>query len=465
MSRPTLLLINKFYHDVGPAGGVGRYLLQEEEDLLAAGWDVVPFAMADADVRPSKWSRYFVRARDYSQPRLTSTALGDAAALLWNREAARNLDALIRACRPDVAHLHNIYHHLSPAILPVLARHRVPVAMTLHDLRLLCPAIHMLRRGQVCERCRGGRYYEAITGRCVKGSLAASTLAAIETAHQRWRHLYERTVSVFLCPSRFYRDKYAAWGFPAGKLRHLPNFVDTSVWHPDQLNDRSGSSGGQGTSASATDSPPDPQTTPVDRQRRPAYLYFGRISPEKGLDTLLTAQALWEKEKSSGEAPAAPLRLLIAGSGPSAAALRARADTLGLGSIEFLGGLDTAGLRRALARARFTVLPSEWYENGPMAGLESLACGLPLVGTDIGGIPEMIRDGQTGIVVPPRDPAGLLAGLQRAAALPDGAGRAARAWAEQHARRADHIERLREILTSLIRGAAVGPGPPGGLRG
>ncbi len=437
MSRPTLLLINKFYHDVGPAGGVGRYLCQEEEDLLAAGWDVVPFAMADADVRPSKWSGYFVRARDYSQPRLTSTALGDAAALLWNREAARNLDALIRACRPDVAHLHNIYHHLSPAILPVLARHRVPVAMTLHDLRLLCPAIHMLRRGQVCERCRGGRYYEAVAGRCVKGSLAASALAAVETANQHWRRLYERTVSVFLCPSRFYRDKFAAWGFPADKLRHLPNFVDTGVWHPDKL----------------TDPLPDAQTAPIDRKRRPAYLYFGRISPEKGLDTLLAAQALWENETTRGKSHDTPLRLLIAGSGPSEAALRARADALGLSSVEFLGALDSAGLRRALARARFTVLPSEWYENGPMAALESLACGLPLVGTDIGGIPEMIRDGQTGIIVPPRDPAGLLAGLQRAAVLPAGAGGAARAWAEQHARRSDHIERLQEVLTSLVLGA------------
>ena len=456
MSRPTLLLINKFYHDVGPAGGVGRYLCQEEEDLLAAGWDVVPFAMADTDVRPSRWSQYFVRARDYSQPRLTATALGDAVALLWNREAARNLDALIRACRPDVAHLHNIYHHLSPAILPVLARHRVPVAMTLHDLRLLCPAIHMLRRGQVCERCRGGHYYEAVTGRCVKGSLAASALAAVETANQRWRRLYERTVSVFLCPSRFYRDKYAAWGFPADKLRHLPNFVDTGVWHPDRLDAGSGGSGGESPGANAADSLPGAQTAPVDRKRRPAYLYFGRISPEKGLDTLLTAQARWEKETTRGESRDAPLRLLIAGSGPSEAALRAQTDALGLGSVEFLGALDTAGLRRALARARFTVLPSEWYENGPMAALESLACGLPLVGTDIGGIPEMIRDGQTGIVVPPRDPAGLLAGLRRAAALPAGAGRAARAWAEQHARRSDHIERLQEILTFLIRGAGGG---------
>ena len=153
MPEPTVLLVNKFYHDVGPAGGVGRYLLQEEEDLAAAGWRVVPFAMADADARPSPWARWFVSAHDYRRPRWSLHAPADALALVWNREAARRLDALLREARPGVAHLHNVYHHLSPAILPVLARHGVPAVMTLHDLRLLCPAIHMLRGGRVHTRC------------------------------------------------------------------------------------------------------------------------------------------------------------------------------------------------------------------------------------------------------------------------------------------------------------------------
>jgi len=151
MSDRKLLLVNKFYHDKGPAGGVGRYLVQEEEDLLKAGWDVVPFAMADADARPSPWSRFFVRARDYSAPRFNAEAIGDAVSLVWNREAAANLESLLKETRPTVAHLHNIYHHLSPSILPVLRRHNIPVVMTLHDLRLLCPAIHMLRDGHAAR--------------------------------------------------------------------------------------------------------------------------------------------------------------------------------------------------------------------------------------------------------------------------------------------------------------------------
>jgi glycosyltransferase involved in cell wall biosynthesis len=411
----TVLLINKYYHDIGPAGGVGRYLLQEEEDLNAAGWRVVPFAMRDEHARPSEWDRYFVRARDYATARLRPGALGDSLSLIWNREAARNLDALLHEVRPDVAHLHNIYHHLSPSILGVLRRHRIPAVMTLHDLRLLCPAIHMLRRGAVCERCRGGRFWEAVAGRCVKDSRAASVLAAVETAHQWQRRLYPRTVKLFLCPSAFYAAKFREWGYPAERLVHLPNFVDTSQWEP------------------ATTAAP-----------RDTYLYFGRVSREKGLATLLRAQALWEHAGGA-------LRLEIAGTGPALEGLRAQAAELRLTTVSFLGGLGPVELRAALARARFSVLPSEWYENGPMAALESLAAGVPLLGTDIGGIPEMIIDGETGVIAPPRDPQGLLEGLRRAAQLPPGARAAARTWAVAHADRGAHMRRL---LTYLADAAA-----------
>ncbi|MBU0742208.1 glycosyltransferase, partial [bacterium] len=358
-SGPTILLVNKFYHDVGPAGGVGRYILQEEEDLARRGWRVVPFAMHDEHARPSAWDRFFVKAHDYRTPRFSPAAAAAALSLIWNREAARNLERLLREARPDVAHLHNIYHHLSPSLLPVLRRHGIPVVMTLHDLRLLCPAIHMLRDGGVCERCRGGRLWEAVRGRCVKDSRAASLLAAVETAHQRSRRLYETTVSRFLCPSAFYARKYAEWGYPAERLLHLPNFVDLETWRP------------------STAEPDD------------AYLYAGRISREKGLVTLLRAHALWER-RARESAETAPPQLRLAGSGPLDARLRALADELSLERISFLGPLTPSALRAEIQRARFAVLPSEWYENGPLSLLEALATGVPVVGADIGGIPECL---------------------------------------------------------------------------
>ncbi len=417
-ARPTLLLVNKFYHDVGPAGGVGRYLLQEEEDLTAMGWRVVPFAMRDEHARPSPWDKYFVKAHDYSAPRLSMGSLGAAASLIWNREAARKLDELLQDIRPDVAHLHNIYHHLSPSLLPVLRRHGIPVVMTLHDLRLLCPAIHMMRDGAVCERCRGGRFWEAVRGRCVKDSTAASILAAVETANQRSRRLYETTVSRFLCPSAFYERKYAEWGYPADRLSHMPNFVDLDRWRP------------------------------ADRDPDDAYLYFGRISREKGLVTLLHAHARWEQDRrGAGDPP--PPRLRLAGSGPLEGDLRALAGELDLERVDFLGPLSPDNLATEIHGARFTVLPSEWYENGPLSLLESLAAGVPVVGADIAGIPECLTDGEDGVLFRPGDAADLVRALDRANDLPATARAAARARAEKHHDRERHMKILAGILDEV----------------
>ena len=418
MTRPKLLLINKFYHDKGPAGGVGRYLVQEEEDLIKAGWDVIPFAMADEHARPSPWDRYFVKARDYSRARYGVGALNDAISLIWNREAANNLDALLSEVRPDVAHLHNIYHHLSPSILSVLKRHKIPVVMTLHDLRLLCPAIHMLRDGKICEECKDGNLHRAVWGKCVKDSRAASLLAAVETAHQRWRGLYENVVQTFLCPSDYYRRKFIEWGYSADKLVHLPNFVDLEFWHPENI---------------------------PTQEKRDSYIYFGRISQEKGLRYLLEAQKLWEEGFADGSIAQRPLTLLVAGSGPCEGNLKAKAAQLQLSTVEILGPLDIDDLRHNLGRSRFSALPSIWYENGPMAALESLAAGIPLVGSNIGGIPEMITEGQTGFTTAPSDPQDILQGLLKACEL-NNAQHAARDWSEKHASRPAHMAQLMSIL-------------------
>jgi glycosyltransferase involved in cell wall biosynthesis len=412
MTTPTVLLINKFYHDKGRAGGVGRYILQEEEDLQAAGWSVVPFAMADDEARPSPWDRFFVKAHDYSQARLSASAVDDALSLIWNREAARNLDALLHEVKPQVAHIHNIYHHLSPSILPVLARHGIPVVMTLHDLRLLCPAIHMVRQGEVCERCKGGRFHEAVLGRCVKGSRAASLLAAVETANQSWRGLYKNNVRRYLCPSAFYAQKFAEWGYPADRLLHLPNFVDLQAWQP---------------------STSEPENS---------CLYFGRLSNEKGLDTLLKAH-----ERLCAVTTDAPI-LRIAGSGPAESALRQQAATMD--KVEFLGPLDPSTLQTEIQRSLFTVLPSQWYENGPLSLLESLAAGVPVVGADIGGIPEFISHGEDGLLFASGDVGALAETLQRACALPREARSAARRRAETQHDRADHMRKLMSILSAEI---------------
>ncbi|MBK7046970.1 MAG: glycosyltransferase [bacterium] len=179
---------------------------------------------------------------------------------------------------------------------------------------------------------------------------------------------------------------------------------------------------------------------------RDAYLYFGRISHEKGVRFALEAQQLWERGHAEGTIDEPPLELLIAGTGPCDGNLRAKAAQLELRNVQILGPLQAPALREAMARSRFTILPSVCYENGPMAALESLASGVPVVGSRIGGIPEMIDEGVTGYTVAPGEPSAILSGLLKAAALSDSARTAAREWACRNAGRVEHMAKLQAIL-------------------
>jgi glycosyltransferase involved in cell wall biosynthesis len=244
----------------------------------------------------------------------------------------------------------------------------------------------------------------------VKDSLAASALAAVETWHHTQRRLYPGTVKRFLCPSDFLRRKYVEWGWSAEQLEHFPNFVDLDTFAPA----------------------PEP--------RDAAYLYFGRLSREKGVHTLLAAHGEWSRRRAAAGRPAPRLR--IAGTGPDEALLRAAAPD----DVEFLGPLPPDRLRDVLRRARFTVLPSECYENGSLSLLESLACGVPVVGSDLGGIPEHLEDGRTGVLFAAGDAEALAAALERADGLPDTSRTAARAAAEAAYGRSAHLDRLEALL-------------------
>lgn len=411
VAHRSILLVNKHLHTGGAAGGVGQYLLQEKTWLDAAGWSTIPFGVRDGHAWGDVDADLLVRGHDYSRVRLDRHVVGAAASLLWNREAARNLSALIRRRRPDVAHLHNIYHHLSPSILPVLRYHGIPTVMTLHDLRLLCPAIHLPDADGNCARCLTGHYLVAVRKRCVHGSRPASLLAAAETWHQRTRRLYRRHVDLFLCPSETVVTLFAKHGYPSRQLRHLPNAIDLTEWRP-------------ATEAAAPAA---------------AYAYFGRLSPEKDLRTLLRAHAAWQ-------ATGTPLRLIIIGDGPQRTELEAEARRLQLRDITFTGYLSAAAIRQVLAGVRFTILPSTCHENRPLAVLESLASGIPVVASRVGGLPEIVRDDDTGFLFRPGDSADLLVALRRGEQSEPRHRRACRVWAEAHADLRRHMAELTDIL-------------------
>jgi len=326
----------------------------EHNRLLGeAGWDVVPFAMRNALNLPTPWSRYFV---DESNTDSASPVakVGHAAAAIYSLQAARRMRELLEHIRPTVAHAHNIYHHLSPAVLVELRRRGVPIVLTLHDLKLACPAYKMYTQGHVCEACRGGALRNVVRNRCIRNSLAMSALVWLESTVHQALDVYMRSVTRFVVPSRFFLAKFAEWGIDTSRFVHVPNSIDADAMQPAE---------GPGE----------------------AFVYLGRLVPEKGVATLIRAAAQ------------ARVKLRIVGTGPEEADLKRLAGTLG-GDVEFTGYLSGEALRAAVCAARAVVIPSEWYENAPISVMEASAFARPVIGADIGGIPELIREGETGFV-------------------------------------------------------------------
>jgi glycosyltransferase involved in cell wall biosynthesis len=403
-----LLAINNYFYR---RGGAEAVFLDHMQLFAEAGWQVAPFAMQGDKNLPSEWDEYFVSEIELGHQPGLLTKLNHARKIIYSHEAQRNLAALIERFKPQVAHAHNVYHHLSPAIFQTLKAAGVPTVMTAHDLKIACPAYTMLSHGKVCEKCKGGNITNVVLNRCAKGSLALSGLLLVETGVHRALGLYRNYLDRIAVPSRFYLDKFVEWGWPREQLIHIPNFVD-----PSFLADEARAEGDY-------------------------FLFAGRLSPEKGIHTLIEAVAL------TGQ------RLVVAGSGPDEAMLRQRAEQLGA-AVEFVGHVSGPALRQLIGAAKALVLPSEWYENAPVSVLEAYGLGRPVIGADIGGIPELVRDGETGLLAQSGDVRSLAAVLSRMEGL--GAtrraqmGAAGKAWVSVEFSAHAYRARMTELYGELV---------------
>jgi glycosyltransferase involved in cell wall biosynthesis len=365
----TILMVNKFHY---LRGGAERYYFDLSELLERNGHRVIPFATRDPRNLPSDHAGGFMAGTDFETPPAGALdGLRRAGRVIYSRRARRAIGRALDRHRPDIVHLHNIAHHFSPSILDELGRAGVPVVQTVHDFKLLCPTYLMLRHGQICELCAGGNVAHLVIHRCNRGSLTMSTVNAIESVVAGTRHSYDQ-VGLFLCPSRFLLDKLASHGIGAERLVHLPLFVDPARFPA------------AGTATAAL--------------RDEGYAIFvGRLSPEKGVRTLRAAASL---------APEVPL--VVAGEGPLAAEVRAECAERRLEQVRLVGRLGGDELLELWRGAAFTVAPSECYENFPLVVAESFALGKPVVGSELGGVAELVgSSGESGILVPPGDPVAL----------------------------------------------------------
>jgi glycosyltransferase involved in cell wall biosynthesis len=363
-----VLMVNKYYRVVG---GVERYISETTRLLEQKGHQVIPFAMADPHNEPTPYARYFVPSIEFFDGDRRPAPWEIAERVIYSREARQKMALLVEETRPDIAHLHNIYHYISPSVIHTLRQYDVPIVMTLHDYKLICPAYKLWVDGSICERCLGGRFYHCVRHRCIHGSLPASLLSAVEAYTHRLMHTYDG-VDIFVSPSRFLREKHIAHGVEPGRIAHISNFLVLEHYKPRF--DHSG-----------------------------YFAYAGRLTPFKGVGTLLEAVARLR--------PTFPL--LIIGDGPSRRDLEIKARRLGLDKVRFLGHQSGTALHDLIAGAMFAVVPSEWYENGPYAVLEALALGTPVLGADIGGIPELVEPGVEGFLFEPGQVTTLAAQLDR----------------------------------------------------
>jgi glycosyltransferase involved in cell wall biosynthesis len=304
---------------------------------------------------------------------------------LWSTAASKEVEAVVREARPDVMHGHNLFPMISPAVIRIARRERIPFVMTLHNYRLMCLPGTFLRDERPCEDCLGRTPWPGVLHACYRGSSAASAALASSLVVHRTLRSFDG-VSLYLASSQFMRDRHIAAGILPGRILCKPNFA----W-------------------------------PAARREGAGdyFLYVGRVVREKGLHTLMEA---WRQV----DAP-----LLIAGDGE----LRPELEETAPSRVRFLGSVPHAEALGLLRAARATILPSIWYEGAPRAIPEAYAAGVPAVASDIGSMSEFVDEGRSGLLIPPGDPEALAGAVRellddaRSSQLGEGA---YRSWVEEY---------------------------------
>lgn len=340
-----ILMVNKFFYI---KGGSERYYFSLKELLEKKGHTVIDFSMKDDRNFSSIYSGYFVDNIDYQRPDGLFQKINMALKIVYSVEAKRKFERLVVKTKPDLVHLHLFQHQLSLSILDVIKKYNLPTVYTAHDLKMLCLNYKMLCNGHVCEECKGQKYYRCAVNKCVKGSFIKSCVNVAEGYFHKWHHSYD-VINKIITPSAYYKTKFEEFGIANDKLVHIPNFLDDINYKVNRRDDY-----------------------------EQYYLYFGRLSEEKGIITLLKAfQTLDAK-------------VYIVGTGPIMEDIKEFIVLHNMKNVRVLGFMSGQELKDIVGNAKAVILPSEWYENGPYSAIEALQMYRPIIGSNIGGIPELV---------------------------------------------------------------------------
>ena len=347
-----VLLVNKFHYK---KGGSETYYFTLADALKKSGHEVIFFSMHDEKNFPCQQEQYFVS--NVAVDGGIKSRLKMVLHIVYSKEAYRNMKRLLTEERPDLVILNLVHKQITLSILDAIKEfsEKLPVFWVIHDLITVCPSYLMLDgKGRTCEECLERQsYWPCVRNRCIKGSLLMSMLAKYEADYIKKRKWYEKA-DLFICPSHFHENKLKEAGFTSRPIVMVRNPLPYKVTEPLQI------------------------------YRGRYFLYFGRLSREKGIYTLIQAVM------KTGS------KLLILGNGPEENKLKA--ITKGIEHIKF-GGFQTGEeLVETIKKSLYVVIPSECYENSPYSAMEAMALGKPLIVSDYGGLPELVKNGENGYV-------------------------------------------------------------------
>lgn len=411
-----ILLVNYRYFI---SGGPEKYMFNIKAMLEQHGHEVIPFSVHSNKNVETEYARYFVEpigSRDATYfdeckktPRVILQMLSRS---IYSVEVEKAIQKEIREVKPDLVYVLHFVNKLSPSVLRGAKKMGLPVVLRLSDYFLLCPRFDFLYDKKPCEDCLRCGYHTCIRRRCVKGSLFASAVRVLSMKVHKWMDIY-RNVDAFVTPSEFLKGKLAANGFDESKIHCIPTFTTSKT----QLGEPKVGSYG---------------------------LYFGRISEEKGVETVVKA---FEK------LPDRVVKIMGDDTTEEARRLMAYVREKNLTNIEFLGFKAGEELEEVIKGARYTLIPSVWYDNLPNTALESFQYSKPVIASNIGSLPELVEDGVNGFLFTPGDPEALAAKVRLldADAVAETMGAASRARLEQRFAPEKHYDALMAVFETALQ--------------
>lgn len=343
-----ILLINNQHYI---QGGAHRVYFNTSELLQKSGHAVFHFSLKEKEMEPYENSKYFPESQNFKKQSFVSKIIS-AYSFIYNKKASIKLEEYIKIIKPDVAHIHLFMGGLTISVLEVLKKHKIPIVHTVHDYRLICPAYLFLNgKGVICEKCKFKNFYNCVINKCSNNNVFQSMMIALDAYSRKYYKSPYNYIDSLIFVSNFSLIKHSEYG--------IPTKIKTFVLHNFCTN---------------------LENNIIKNIYREYFLYFGRLSREKGVLTLI------ESANQTG------INLKIVGDGPLLDSVISKQND----RIEILGFRSGDELKNIIKKASFIVVPSEWYENNPMTIIEAYSYGKPVIASDIGGIPEIVKDSLTG---------------------------------------------------------------------